>query len=139
VESVLLAYGDTITTDTLADVLDWSYGRLERALTTLARRLQGTGGRLDRAGWHRYRIRPNRRSLPEHVWQRFDQAHHEHAELTLDTATRLYQIALNMHLSTDGWEHDPELRQLRERGLVVGDQPPFRLASDVRYSLRLEE
>jgi transcriptional regulator with XRE-family HTH domain len=145
VEAVLLAYGDTITTDTLAEVLGWPYGRIERALTALARRLHATGGRLHRAGWHRYRIQPNRRSLPEQVWRRLDQAHHEYAGLTPAAAIWLYHgwhsltLNLPMGVGINGWEHNPGLRQLRERGLVVGDQPPFRLAPDVRYSLGLDE
>jgi hypothetical protein len=32
-------------------------------------------------------------------------------------------------------EHNRGLRQLRKRGLIVGDEPPFRLAPHVRYSL----
>jgi hypothetical protein len=120
-------------------VLDWPYGRPEQALTALARRLQTTGGRLDRAGWHRYRIQPDRRRVHEQVWRRLDQVHHEHAALTTAAAIWLYVLTLNLPVGGNGWEHDRGLRQLRERGLVVGDQPPFRLAPDVRYSLGLDE
>jgi len=38
------------------------------------------------------------------------------------------------------WEGNDGLRrQLRRQQLIDGDQPPFRLSADVRYSLLLEE
>lgn len=139
VEAALLAYGNTVTTDMLAEALNWSYGRLERALQALDRRLQGTGARLCRAGWHRYRIQPNHRALPGRRWRLLDEAHYEWVGLTAPAATWLYMLTLDLPLSGEGWELDKSLRQLRRQQLIHGDQPPFRLSVDVRYSLGLDE
>lgn len=95
-EAALLTHGDTITTDQLADALDWSLGRLERALGALERRLRPTGA-------------------------------------------RLCMLIHGLPVASKGWEDNDGLQQLRRRQLVDGDQPPFRLSADVRYSVLLEE
>jgi transcriptional regulator with XRE-family HTH domain len=139
IEAALLTYGDTVTTDALAEALGWSYGRLERALDALDRRLQATGARLCRAGWHRYRIQPNHRALPERTWRRLDELHHQHVGLTAAAATWLYLLTVDLPVSGEGWELNKSLRQLRQQHLIDGDQPPYRLSVDVRYSLGLDE
>jgi len=139
IEAALLAHGDTITTDSVADTLGWPLGRLEHALRALDRRLQATGARLCRTGWHRYRIQPNRRPLPTETWQRLDHAHQEQRGLTAATATRLCLLVRGIPLASDAWEGDGGLRQLRQQQLIEGEQPPFRLSADVRYSLLLDE
>ena len=139
IEAALLTYGDTVTTDALAEALCWPYGRLEQALHALDRRLQATGARLCRAGWHRYRIQPNHRALPQRTWRLLDEAHYQHVGLTAAEATWLYLLTLDLPVSGEGWELDKSLRHLRQQQLIDGDQPPFRLSVDVRYSLCLDE
>ncbi len=139
IEAALLTHGDTITIDQLAEALGWPLGRLEHALTALDRRLQPTGIRLCRTGWHRYRIQPNHRALPEDACDLLDKAHHEHADLNLHTATLLGLLLQGFPLASKAWEGNDGLRQLRRQQLIDGDQPPFRLSADVRYSLLLEE
>ncbi len=104
IEAALLAHGDTITTDSVADTLGWPLGRLEHAL-----------------------------------WQRLDHAHQEQRGLTAATATRLCLLVRGIPLASDAWEGDGGLRQLRQQQLIEGEQPPFRLSADVRYSLLLDE
>jgi len=138
VEAALLAHGDTITTDQLAEALSWPLSRLESALGALDRRLQSTGARLCRTGWHRYRIQPNHRALPEVAWDDLDQAYHEQVGLNVHTATLLGLLLQGFPLASKAWEGNDGLRQLRRQQLIDGDQPA-RLSTDVRYSLLLEE
>jgi hypothetical protein len=105
----------------------------------LDRRLQATGARLCRTGWHRYRIQPNRRALPAEAWQRLDHTDQQHRGLTTATATRLCMLIRGISLASDAWEGDSGLRQLHQQQLIEGEQPPFRLSADVRYCLLLYE
>lgn len=82
---------------------------------------------------------PNRRALSAGAWQRLDHAHQEHSGLTAATATRLCLLVRGIPLASDAWEGDGGLRQLRQQQLIEGEQPPFRLSADVRYSLLLDE
>jgi hypothetical protein len=142
-EAALLAHGDTVTLDDLAEALGWSLGRLEDALHALYRRLEPTGARLTRTGWNRYRIDPDQQTLTSrqrHALAQRRRHADDHAGLGLAGAAKLYLLISGVpaQLQRQLWHDDPVVQRLSQQQLIT-DGLPYELTPEVRFSLGLEE
>jgi transcriptional regulator with XRE-family HTH domain len=140
-EAALLAHGDTITLDALADALGWPLGQLEAALHALHRRLEPTGARLTRTGWNRYRIDPDPQALTSQQRHALAQRHRPdgHDGLGVAAAAKLHLLITGVpaQLQQQLWQDDPVIQRLSRQQLIT-DGPPYELTPEVRNSLGLQ-
>jgi hypothetical protein len=141
--TALLAHGDAVTLDALADALGCPLGRLEAALHALHRRLQPTGARLTRTGWNRYRIDPDQQALTirqRHALAQRRQHAEDHDGLSVAAAAKLHlpSTGVPAQLQQQLWHDDPVAQRLARQRLAT-DGPPYELTPEVRFSLGLEE
>jgi transcriptional regulator with XRE-family HTH domain len=141
-EAVLLAHGDAVTLDDLAEALGWPLGRLEAALHALHRRLEPTGARLTRTGWNRYRIDSDQQALTSRQRHALAQRHRadDHDGLSVAAAAKLYLLSTGVpaQLQQQLWHDDPVAKRLARQRLATGG-PPYDLTPEVRFSLGLQE